>query len=82
MSPDDFDEEYKPIKNPHDKDAGWDGCLFATHGVEHNFVKNQSSKRVWTLLSDNTLVSGYHLIDRVGYIVTLLPWAEDTTVSL
>jgi hypothetical protein len=79
---DQFDDQYQPLQNPHNKDAGWNGCLFETHGVEYNFVKNQQDRRVWTLLSDNTLVSGHRTVDRVGYIVTLIPWTEDTEVIL
>lgn len=77
-----FDEKFKPVKNPHNRDAGWNGCLFDTHGVEYNFIKNQSEDRVWTLLSDNTLVNGRRHIDRVGYLVTELPWTEDMEVDI
>jgi hypothetical protein len=82
ITDDEFDEKFQPLKNPHDKDAGWDGCLFGTTGVEHNFVRNQPERRVWTLLSNNTVVSGYHLVDRVGYLVTLVPWSEDTEIEI
>lgn len=80
ITEDQFDEDFKPVQNPHNKDAGWNGCLFETYGVEFNFVKNQPENRVWTLLSDNTLVSGLRTVDRVGYIVTEVPWTEDTEV--
>ena len=79
---DEFDDNFQPIQNPHNKDAGWNGCLFETYGVEYNFVKNQSERRIWTLLSDNKLVSGHRFADRVGYIVTLVPWDEDTEVEI
>ena len=82
MKAEDFDEKFRPFKNPHDRDAGWDGCLFGTNGVEYNFVKNQPENRVWTLTSHNTLVSGRHLVDRVGYIVTEVPWEIDTEVQI
>ena len=80
INSDDFDDKFQPIQNPHNKDSGWNGCLFETYGVEFNFVKNQPKERVWTLLSDNTLVSGLHFVDRVGYLVTETPWTEDTEV--
>lgn len=79
---DEFDDKFQPLQNPHNKDAGWNGCLFETYGVEYNFVKNQSERRIWTLLSDNKLVSGHQVADRVGYIVTLVPWDEDTEVVI
>lgn len=82
ISEDQFDEDFRPVQNPHNKDAGWNGCLFETHGVEFNFVKNQPKEKVWTLLSNNTLVSGLHFVDRVGYLVTETPWTEETEVII
>lgn len=81
MTSDEFDEQFKPIKNPHDKDAGWDGCLFGITGAEHNFVRGSRWNHVWTLTSHGTLISGYHWVDRVGYIVTEEPWKTDTEVQ-
>jgi len=80
ISEDQFDDDFKPVQNPHNKDASWNGCLFETYGVEFNFVKNQPENKVWTLLSDNTVVSGLRTVDRVGYLVTEVPWTEDTEV--
>ncbi len=82
MTPDEFDDRFRPFKNPHDRAAGWDGCLFGTAGVEHNFVRNQPENTVWTLTSQGSLIGGYHLIDRVGYIVTEVPWEEEIEVQV
>jgi hypothetical protein len=81
MTIDEFDEKFRPVKNPHDSDAGWDGCLFGTRGVERNFVRNQPANKVWTLLSYGLLVSGYQLVDRVGYLVTEVAWEEEISVD-
>jgi hypothetical protein len=80
MTIDEFDDKFRPVKNPHDRDAGWDGCLFGVTGVEHNFVRSRPANTVWTLTSHGPLVSGYHVVDRVGYVVTEVPWEEDTEV--
>lgn len=81
MTSDDFDEKFRPVKNPHDRDAGWDGCLFGTSGAEFNFVRSQPANHVWTLSSHGPLISGFHVVDRVGYIVTEVPWEEDMEVE-
>lgn len=28
------------------------------------------------------LISGFHIVDRVGYIVTEVPWEEETEVKI
>lgn len=81
MDSDDFDDKFRPVKNPHDRNAGWDGCLFGTNGAELNFVRSQPANKVWTLSSHGTLISGFHVVDRVGYVVTELPWEEDMEVE-
>lgn len=73
-------QNYRPLRNPHNRDAAWDGCLYETYGAEYNFVRWQPEENVWTLLTDGTLVSGRHHVDRVGYIVTYVPWEEDVEV--
>lgn len=80
ITEEEFEEKYKPLKNPHNPDAPWDGCMWETYGVEHNFVRNQSQRMVWTVLDGGTIVSGYRTVDRMGYIVTLNPWTEDVEV--
>lgn len=75
MSEDEFFEKFRPITNKH---TG--SFLFETFGAEHNFVKNQPKNTVWTLLDDNSIVNGYHWVNRVGYYVTEVPWTEDTHV--
>lgn len=80
MTADEFDEKFRPVKNHHDRGAGWDGCLFGTSGAEHNFVRNQPENTVWTLNSHGELVTGYHWADRVGYLVTEVPWDDDMVV--
>jgi hypothetical protein len=79
INEDQFDE-FKPITNPH-ADHGYNRCLFETYGAELNFVRSQPKDRVWTVLDNGTVVSGMRTIDRVGYIVTEIPWSEETEVA-
>jgi len=78
-------ETFRPLKNPHG-DHGWDATLWETYGVELNFVRNQQPNRVWTLMNDDegnlVIVTGFHFVNRVGYFVTEIPWAEDSVVDL
>lgn len=82
ITEDQFDEDFRPVQNPHNKDASWNGCLFETYGVEFNFVKSQPKNKVWTVTDEGGVVSGLHLVNRVGYIVTEVPWTEETEVII
>ena len=81
INDEDFANQFRPIKNPHNKNASWDGSMFETYGVELNFVKNQPATTIWTVLDNGSVISGFHYVDRVGYLVTENPWTEDTEVS-
>lgn len=77
-----FYNDYQPLKNPFYDNASWDGCMLETYGVELEHVKtvfNYSPLQVWTVLDcdDKTIVvSGYHYVNRMGYIITANPAAE------
>jgi hypothetical protein len=75
-----FVERYKPKKNHLDEDASYDGYLFETYGEEIDFVKQQPSENIWTLLDcDGKLIlsSGWHYVNRMGYVVTEIPVGKD-----
>ncbi len=79
-------ERYKPIINPFDDNASFDGFMFETYGEEFLYVCSQSSLNVWTLIEQDCkpvvesdgyvrdyeqfVVSGMAFVDRVGYFVT------------
>lgn len=76
-----FDEQFKPIKNPYEVGAGWDGCLFETYGKGFDFVIAQSRNEIWTLLDseisdDIILKSGYHYINAINYLITRIAVPE------
>jgi hypothetical protein len=78
MTFDQWVAEYQPIKNPIDPNSSYDGCLFETYGPEWDFVRQQPLLKIWTLIeTDEQMVicSGIHFVDRLGYFVTLNPFA-------
>ena len=85
-----FEETYKPVKNHLDDNASYDNTMFETYGDEHQFVLDilanpETSKCVWTIIGDTgatVLSSGYHLVNRLGYIVTEIPLALDCNVNV
>ena len=77
----DFEKKYKLVPN-HFKDAH--PFMFETFGNELEFVLNalkRRPKRVWTLVDGDNgtswITAGYHLVNRVGYFVTLSDWERE-----
>jgi hypothetical protein len=78
-------DEYKPVKNPLDKNASFDGCMLETYGAELEVVFEQLKKdgaKIWTVLDGDgsglVVVAGFHFVNRLGYIITEIPWESDT----
>lgn len=71
----DWERKYKPIKN-HIADNGDD--KFETYGAELDFVLAQDPKCIWTLVDGDDgnlyIVDGYHLVNRINYFVTAVPF--------
>jgi hypothetical protein len=91
ITEDDFNTRY-PLRtnhlNPH---ASWasgeaGGCLFETFGEELDFVRRQDPATVWTLVDgedgDQYLLSGIHLVNRLGYLVSLTPVPEGVDIQV
>ena len=70
-----WDAKYKPLKN-HITNNGDD--KFETYGDELTFVLAQDPKCIWTLVDGDDgnlyIVDGYHLVNRVNYFVTTVPF--------
>lgn len=82
---DDLVREYKPRTNHLDHRASFDGCMYETFGEELNFVKKQNERNIWTILEceDKTVIaSGYHLVNRLGYIVTSVPRTSNVEIEI
>lgn len=81
-----FFTRFTPKPNHLDKhatfDSGEGGCLFACTGKELKYVLAQKPRCIWTLVDGDEgqilLVSGLHIVNRIGYLVTGEP-AEDHT---
>jgi hypothetical protein len=72
---DEFEAKYVPIKNHLDDNASFDGCMFETDGAELDYVLSLANDeyhttRVWTVLDSMEIISGYHLCNHLGYIIT------------
>lgn len=95
---DEFDEKYPLIQNHIDTDASFNGCLFETFGPEIIFVlEMMQENRVITIVESDAeeetndsgetspcmyYISGFHLINRIGYLITKEPITEEFEVKL
>jgi hypothetical protein len=82
ISEDEFYEKYNPIKNHFRDDAldaaAFDGFMFETYGEEVKFVEDHidcpvCKRGIWTIIeAEGNLyfVSGFHYVNRVGYLLT------------
>jgi hypothetical protein len=81
-----FDELFNLIDNKIDLNAPFDGKMFETYGPELAFVQQMAKQnRVITIIESDEAeegdvvipmmcyVSGYHLVNRIGYLITDTP---------
>jgi hypothetical protein len=82
-----FDDRFPLLTNHLNPNASWafndsNGCLFETYGPELEFVRSQDDRTVWTLVDgddgDLYVVSGYHFVNRIGYLISTVPVPEGT----
>jgi hypothetical protein len=91
LSEDDFDARY-PLRTNHlNPSAGWAygeeaGCLFETYGEELAFVRQQDPRTVWTFIDGDDgaqyVLSGFHLVNRIGYLISTVTVPEGTTIEV
>lgn len=90
ITEDEFDDRFPLVPNHLNPTAGWavgegGGCLFETFGAELAFVRQQDPRHVWTLIDgddgDLYVVSGFCLVNRLGYLVSIDPAPADTTIQ-
>jgi hypothetical protein len=90
LTEDEFDAQYHPVKNHLDDNASFDGCMFETYGKELLHVVDclkGTKRQVWTIIesdcNDNIYyVSGMHIVNRLGFLVTLERVPEDTEIEV
>ena len=73
-----WEEKYRPIKNHLNDDGFWENDKFETYGAELEFVRAQDPRCIWTLVEGDDgnlyIVDGYHLVNRLNYFVTEVPF--------
>jgi hypothetical protein len=91
ITEDEFAARYGLRANHLNPAASWaygdaDGCLFDTYGDELDFVRQQDPRTVWTLVDgddgDHYVLSGFHIVNRIGYLLTTAPVPEGTTIRV
>ena len=89
MTEDAFDNAYTLLTNHINPNASWacgenNGCMFETYGEELAFVRRQNPRTIWTIVdgedSDLYVMSGYHFVNRIGYLISTTQVAENTDV--
>lgn len=81
-----FLEKYKPEYNHINGDTDEYNHAFETYGAEVEYVKSKPNNHIWTRVQgdmSDIIVTGYHLVNRLEYYVTEVPWTnEDEYVLL
>ncbi len=86
----DFIAKFKPLKNPLDDNASYDGFMLETYGEEFALVQatavdEAGRGRIWTVVDDgdeSNLVSGLHYVNRLGYVITEAPCPVNEIVTV
>jgi hypothetical protein len=88
LTEDQFDEQFTLVENHIDNNASWGGAMFETFGEELDYVrmKAQKGNNVWTIIEGDEdsmfIVSGVHLVNRIGYLITREEWEGETEVEI
>ena len=75
---------YDPVKNHIDDNASYDGFGFETYGLELDFVKSVPVANIWTVIDGDDgiyVTSGFHLVNRLLYLVTEQPCPDDKLIE-
>lgn len=90
LTEEEFDDRYQLVRNHLNPNASWaygedGGCLFETYGDELDFVRQQAPGTVRTFVDgddgDQYLLSGFHLVNRIGYLIATTPVPEDVSIE-
>ncbi len=78
-----FTEKYRPINNTFEKDPPCDGHLFE----DRDLLKKVYPNNIWSLIDDNDgedmyITNGLRIINCLGYLITIEPWKDNTTVEV
>lgn len=81
---DDWADEFGLVTNHIDPNASFNGNMFETYGDEVRYVcdmvnDDKTKDNVWTYVDGDGgtyVLSGYHLVNRIGYFITNKPAKE------
>ena len=91
MTQEEWLEKYKPQVNHLDPDASWqdengNGIMYETFGAEVQYVYDQDPLKVWTYMDGDDggtyLSNGCALVNRIGYFVCAVPYAENESIEI
>lgn len=91
LTEDEFEARFPLLRNPLNPQASWTegegaGCLFETYGEELEFVRRHDPRCVWTFVDgdDGQLVvqSGYHIVNRIGYLISHNPVPDNQSIEV
>ena len=91
MTMEEWEAKYKPIINHLDENASFqnendEGIMFETYGEELEFVRSQNPLCIWTYhhgeSNSSYIGSGYHLVNRLGYFITEIPFEENQIIDI
>jgi len=72
-----WEEKYRPINHPTEGDGIQ---YFQPFGEDLTFLQAISNYHIWTVTEGDDgnlyLGAGWHIVNRVYYVVTLVPWKE------
>ena len=84
LSEAEFIARFRPLPNIINAAAGFDGMLYDTFGAELAYVQAADPARVWTIIKNGDrlfILSGWHVVDRFGYLLTALPCPAGMTIE-
>ncbi len=91
LSEEQFDRLFPLVRNHLDSSATWSvgetgGCLFGLSAAEIAFVAAQDPCCVWTWVDGDEgqplVLSGFHYVNRIGYLVSTRPRRQDLDVEV
>jgi hypothetical protein len=80
-----FEADYPLVENHLDENSGYGGYLFETYGEELDFVRKQDNRCIWTWIDvegGTSIVSGYHIVNRIGYLISTKPIPDNTYIYI
>ena len=78
--------KYQPLNNLLVEDAPFGEKMFETYGPELDYVRDNIGKNtVWTIVDAEEklyLIAGFHIVNRLGYLITEIPWKDEAGENL